>query len=135
MHLNDLQLLKGFDPNLIVDLPKLADPYDTNMNLASRARSYLHTQCFHCHMPQGTTPASIDLRYFSKTEDLYRAPSLGGGGLVDPLIVKPSLPNESILYHRFLRKNATSAMPPLGVQLIDKEGAALLKEWIESLDP
>lgn len=133
--LNDLELLKGFDSVEVITLPKLANPYDTKLDLASRAKSYLHTQCFHCHMPQGPTPASIDLRYTSLTEDLYRAPSLGNGGIEDSLIIKPGLPDESILYHRFLRKNASIAMPPLGVQIVDKRGADLLKLWIESLNP
>lgn len=133
IHWDDLKLLKGFDASEAKTLAKLVNPYDSKLELASRAKSYLHAQCFHCHMPQGPTPASIDLRYSSRTEDLYRSPSLGDGGLKDPLIVKPGFPDESLLYHRFLRADASTAMPPMGVQIIDQNGADLLKKWIESL--
>jgi uncharacterized repeat protein (TIGR03806 family) len=132
--LNDLQLLKGFDPSTIPTLDKLVNPRDTKLDLALRARSYLHSQCFHCHMPQGTTPANIDLRYSAATEDLFRAPLLGSGGITDPLIIKPGVPNESILFQRFLRGSASGAMPPLGVEMTDQHGADLLKQWIESLN-
>jgi uncharacterized repeat protein (TIGR03806 family) len=131
--LNDLELLKGFDPKTISALPKMANPYDSNLGLEVRAKSYLHTQCFHCHMPGGPTPASIDLRYTSKTEDLFKAPSLGNGGIEDPWIIRPGNAEESLLYHRFLRMNPSSAMPPLGVLRVDTRGAELIKMWIESL--
>ena len=35
------------------DLPSLVNPYDESHELSARARSYLFTNCAHCHMPGG----------------------------------------------------------------------------------
>ena len=37
-------------------LPSMPDPYGTSGTLDERARAYLHTNCSHCHRPDGGTP-------------------------------------------------------------------------------
>ena len=98
-------------------------------------RSYLDSNCSHCHQPDGNR-AVIDARL---TTPLAQQ-GLIFGELIDPLdledgyVVKPASPEESALY---LRVNATNhiAMPPLAKGRVDHHTVEILERWILSLDP
>ena len=73
-------------------LPSLPDPFGAGGTLAERARAYLHTNCSHCHRPNGGTPTDLDLRYttaLSGTNSCDRAPQAGDLGLTNARIIAP----------------------------------------------
>ena len=117
------------------DHSRLVDPYDARADLTMRARSYLHANCSQCHVVAGGGNSQINLAF---------AASLAGTKLIDTLpqhrsfgvpgttLVKPGHPNKSILYQRTTRRGK-GQMPPLATSLVDRRGAQLLFDWINSL--
>ncbi len=117
-------------------LPALADPMDTNADLDDRARAYLHTNCAGCHRPLGGTPVDIDLRYYTALQDTGTCdaiPQAGMLGIQDARIIAPEDAARSTLVARTNRRGDFVAMPPVGSNVIDTDGVALLTEWVNEL--
>jgi hypothetical protein len=60
------------------------------------------------------------------------APEVGTLGIAGGLIVTPGDPALSLLSSRIHRRDAWG-MPPIGTNLVDEAGAALIDEWIGAL--
>jgi hypothetical protein len=117
-------------------LPALADPHDVDADLDRRARSYLHANCSYCHRPSGSTPTDLNLldaTLLENTNACNIAPSAGDLGIGNALIVAPGEPARSVLPARMALRDA-NAMPPLGSNLVDAAGVALIRDWIDALD-
>ncbi len=105
---------------------------------ASVARAYLDTNCAHCHRPGSTASNSgLDLRW---EQDDPRALGIGkrpvaagrgSGGLLFDVV--PGKPGESILAHRMKSLEPGVAMPELGKSTVDKEGVAVVEQWIREM--
>ncbi len=130
------------------ELPALPDPADPAEPLSARARSYLDVNCSICHRPRKVNLMSLDLRYETPIDEtgMLAVPAFSFG-IEDARIVAPGEPNRSTLLIRMARSwndhatawnldvpNWTFAMPPLASDVVDKAGAALIREWIESLE-
>ena len=61
------------------------------------------------------------------------APTAGGLGITDPLLIRPGSKERSVLWERLRRLNA-DRMPPLASVLVDDESLALIGKWIDSLN-
>lgn len=100
---------------------------------AQRARAYLAANCAQCHLPGGPAPGSLDLRY-PTPDALMNAigvvPSQGDLGLFEARIVKPGVKEESVLWERMRRLDATR-MPPLGSRLVHAGAVDLVGDWID----
>ena len=107
-------------------LPKLVRPDDTAASLEARARSYLHGNCAHCHMPGGynSTEVDIDLRSELDIADArlcgqpIRHEIFSRDGT---LVIDPGNLANSNLYQRMI-KDGTSKMPPSGRSTPDPMG-------------
>jgi uncharacterized repeat protein (TIGR03806 family) len=117
--------------------PSMPDPMDASAPLASRARAYLHTNCAQCHRPGGPTSVNLDLRYataFAATNTCNVSPQAGDLGLgAAARLIAPGNAANSVLVNRVNRRDA-NAMPPLGSNLIDGAGVALLTQWVDGLE-
>jgi uncharacterized repeat protein (TIGR03806 family) len=116
-------------------MPVYPNPSDTSQPLASRARSYLHTNCSQCHRPSGGTPVNLDLRFataIASTNSCNVTPTAGNLGVTDARIIAPGAAARSVLYLRMSRRDATQ-MPPVGSHIVDTQGAALLQQWINGM--
>lgn len=126
-------LSSNFDAAKVSSYPKLATTTDLTRSLEDRARSYLDANCANCHRPGGTV-AYFDARYDVPLaqQKLIEGQVLINQGVDNSQIIAPHDIWRSIL---FMRVNTVEAirMPPLARQTLDKQGAALLREWIESL--
>jgi hypothetical protein len=119
----------------ISSLPTMPDPVDTAASATDRARAYLHANCSQCHRPNGPTPSNMDLRYttaLTATNACNVAPSSGTLGLANARLIAPGNAAASVLPARMNRRDA-NAMPPLGSNVVDTAGVALLTQWINSL--
>ena len=105
---------------------------------AAVARAYLDVNCAHCHQPSATASNSgLDLRW--EQHDLHAlgigkrpvAAGRGSGGLLFDVVA--GKPDESIMVHRMKRMEAGVAMPELGKSTIDKEGVAVVEQWITDM--
>ncbi|HZH02147.1 MAG TPA: PQQ-dependent sugar dehydrogenase [Myxococcaceae bacterium] len=104
-------------------------------SLEGRARAYLHSNCAGCHRPEGTTQASIDLRFatpLSDTQTCDESPGKGYLGLADARILAPGAPERSVMSAR-IRALDAHRMPPLGSRVQHATGAELVDAWIASV--
>ncbi len=121
--------------NLRQRVPTQVDPFG-DAPLADRARSYLHANCAGCHQPDAPVArGNVDLRYATAFGDMNACdvtPEAGTFGLESPRIIVPGEPDRSLLAYRIGTRN-DHAMPPLGSRLVDTDGTALIRAWIEGL--
>lgn len=121
---------------------RLVNPLDVTADLASRARSYLHSNCGSCHQMSGGGNALFSLLFRSAfgehelaTQHLVEEPPLHSTfGLPDARIIAAGAPARSVLYTRISRRGR-GQMPQLATSRIDEAGMAVVREWIESLKP
>ena len=105
-------------------------------SLTQRARSYLHVNCAHCHLPDGPTSSPMDLRLttpfasaaicnapITRPENAHRS---------DALLVAPGDSQRSFLLHRMQSLPGNEVMPPLRVQR-DDVGFQTIELWIDGL--
>lgn len=108
---------------------------NTQASLSQRARSYLHSNCSHCHQPGGPTPVNIDLRYTTALADTHTCnitPTAGDLGITNARILAPTEPSRSVLLKRMQASDNTQ-MPPLGHSVIDTEAVQVISAWISNL--
>ncbi len=110
---------------------------DTTAPIEHRVRSYLDTNCSHCHRPGG----AVD--YF----DARLGTPLNAQGLIDAMLhghfdlgpdgryVKPADPDLSAVQVRMASVGNSAAMPPLAKNLVDQKAVDLLDDYINGLVP
>ncbi|MEQ1826997.1 MAG: PQQ-dependent sugar dehydrogenase [Pirellula sp.] len=122
--------------------PKSDDAFTPMMGLDGRlanvhvkARSYLHSNCAHCHQFGGNGAAGFDIRFEkslldTKTFDV--TPLKGGLQLEDAKLIAAGDPNRSVLFYRDA-KSGSGRMPHVGAETVDRQGVQLLNQWILSI--
>lgn len=107
--------------------------------LAQRAAAYLDANCGHCHRPEGPANTTGTFYHWEETELTRRgvgkapvAAGKGSGGRHFGIV--PGQPESSILVYRIESTDPGEMMPELGRVVPHREGIALLKEWIQSLN-
>ncbi|WP_293896354.1 hypothetical protein [Flavobacterium sp.] len=116
---------------------------DSSKPLESRVRSYLDSNCSHCHaiarhcdyrpmrFPFSETSGVNGLTNMGvcvDTEDYSFAPAL-------TKIIAPGNVNRSMLYYRINTADESFRMPLHGRTVIHEEGIVLIEQWINSLSP
>lgn len=104
-------------------------------SVETRARSWLHANCAHCHRRHGGGSAPLEVNFdrtLSEAALLWQAPTRGDFGLTEARAVVPGEPSRSVLNYR-VSAIGSGHMPPLGSREVDEIGAALLWEWVASL--
>ncbi len=122
-------------PKRPADLPHLADYRDESLDLSERARSYLHTNCSHCHRKWGGGNAEFQLLATLPLEELGISgvrPGQGTFQIPQARVLTPGDPHRSVLFYR-MAKAGSGRMPRLGSTVHDKQGLQLVHEWIDSL--
>jgi len=111
-----------------------------NPDTAALARGYLDVNCAHCHQPGGSASNSgLDLRW--EQDDPHaigiRKPPVaagrGAGG--HKVSILPGNPDASILVYRMSSTEPGVAMPELGRATNDEAGIAVIRDWIENMEP
>ncbi len=125
-------VLQNLPPSLLTSAPRIA----AGTPAARAALGYLHGNCGHCHNDAGAV-AGVDLVLAQRAADpdasveatlrsvfgrasRFRAP----GGL--------ETMRESAIAQRMRSANPYTRMPPLGVQVVDREGVALVERWLHT---
>ncbi|MEZ6133680.1 MAG: PQQ-dependent sugar dehydrogenase [Pirellulaceae bacterium] len=113
----------------------LVDPHAAAQPLDRRARSYLHTNCAHCHMNGGNASTVFGLNFDLSLHDskmIDVMPLRGDLGLQGANIVTAGKPNASVLLFR-MAKSGSGHMPHVGTFQIDQRGVELIRQWIAGL--
>jgi uncharacterized repeat protein (TIGR03806 family) len=115
------------------ELAKLSAAKDSRASIEERARSYLDANCANCHRPGGVA-GNFDARYSTPLarQNLIDGPVLIDLGIDRARVISPHDVWRSIALARVETADLTR-MPPLAHERVDREGAALLRNWIESL--
>ena len=128
--------LKGYTPN--TTYPQLVSISDPKASLELKARSYLDTNCGHCHNPAG--PASTSGLHLNIEENdpfhygVLKSPvaaGMGAGSL--KYAINPGHGDQSIIHYRMNSLHPGVMMPEIGRVSIHKEGVKLIKEWIDGM--
>jgi uncharacterized repeat protein (TIGR03806 family) len=130
-----LNAIGVLSPALTGTLPAYPDPYGTAGTVAERARAYLHTNCSQCHRPNGGTPSTMDLRWQASLAQSNTCDVVPAGvtlGIANARLIAPGEPDRSLLLARTNRRDM-HAMPPIGSTVVDTQGVALLRQWIQGL--
>jgi uncharacterized repeat protein (TIGR03806 family) len=131
---NHLGLFKpAIDETQLGQLPALASADDAARSLEDRARSYLDANCSQCHRPGGTV-ANFDARYDTPLDHqlLIDGPVLIDQGIDRPRVIAPHDIWRSLIYMR-VNTVGDIKMPPLARETIDRNGVALLNQWISGM--
>lgn len=116
-------------------LPRLPDPLDKSQPLDARARSYLHANCWHCHVVNGGGNAEMELSFLKKRSEtkIYDVkPRHIAFGLKDPRLIAPGDPQRSVILRRIAIRGKHQ-MPPVATFERDEAGLKLLTEWVRTL--
>lgn len=119
---------------------RMPSPADPTATLEARARSYLHANCAHCHRPGGgaSSALDLDLRWDTPLSDTRSVcvptdfPSVAGWGMR----IEPGDPDASVIVRRMEAgpMDLPSMMPPLGRSIVDRDGVAVVRSWIEGME-
>jgi len=123
--------LFAWTPDL-AKLPKLVDPYDESAELDRRARSYLQTNCAHCHQFNAGGSANIALAYdlpLDQTKTVGIRPIQGTFNVSGARIIAPGDPAGSVLYYR-ISKLGGGRMPRVGSNEVDERATRMIHDWI-----
>jgi hypothetical protein len=133
-------LVRDLPQALLASPPRIAARTPT----ARAALGYLHGNCGHCHndagplaglelalAQQALAPADSAARTLASLVGHSSRFRAGGAGAATRRIV-PGREEASVLAVRMQSANPLARMPPLGVQVIDDEGLALVERWIRN---
>jgi uncharacterized repeat protein (TIGR03806 family) len=121
-------------PAPVKDLPKIVDYHDQTASIADRARSYLHSNCSHCHMKWGGGNAEFQLLSTLDLKDtgtVGTPPAHGSFGLTQPAILSPGHPERSLVLHR-MKLTGLGRMPHIGSTVVDKTGVEIVEAWLKN---
>jgi len=128
--------LRGLPPELLAAPPRIEAPTPT----ARAALGYLHGNCGHCHNAAGAL-TGLELVLAQQAErDAHSAERtleslLGHSSRFRPHGSEATQriaadQGSSVLTLRMKTDNPLARMPPLGVQVVDTAGVALIERWI-----
>jgi uncharacterized repeat protein (TIGR03806 family) len=128
--------LKGYTST--ENYPSLVSMQDSKASTNQKARSYLDTNCGHCHNPAGPA-ATSGLHLNVEEQDPFHygvlkspvAAGMGAGQL--KFAINPGHGQESIIHYRMNSLHPGVMMPEIGRVSIHKEGVELIKEWIDGM--
>jgi len=118
------------------------DPMDEGASLSERARAYLATNCANCHAADGEALDKslwLDFASTAPDQDPYRygvckMPTSAGNADCDAVVdIVPGDPDNSLMVCR-MELVGKGQMPPLGRNLVHRQGIALVRAWIAELD-
>lgn len=115
---------------------QLVSSHDKKAKLETRARSWLHTNCAHCHRRHGGGSVPLMLNADLPTTEtmlMNEKPTRGELGLTNARVIAPGRPEHSVLVSRIARAGSAH-MPMIGAREVDPHGFELLWDWITSLD-
>jgi uncharacterized repeat protein (TIGR03806 family) len=116
-------------------LPKLADFNDASLPVEVRARSYLHSNCAHCHMKWGGGNAEFKLLSTLPLGEMgivnVKA-AHGDFGIKSAKLVVPGHPEQSIIHHR-MTLTGLGRMPHIASKVVDDQAVTLVADWIRQM--
>lgn len=114
---------------------RLSYPHDESLAPVTRARSWLHANCAHCHRENGggSVPLMVNAEMDpAQMRALNEKPTRGDFGMKDAQVIMPGSPWKSVLLHR-IATSGSGHMPVLGARDVDEHAIGFMAEWILSM--
>ncbi|HEY4185482.1 MAG TPA: hypothetical protein VGP07_10455 [Polyangia bacterium] len=110
------------------------------------ALGYLHANCGHCHNENGTSWPDTQMvmrlgtgEHDATTTELYQSlinqPLQYWRGGAIKVRVAPGAPDASAIVARMSTRGNDDQMPPLATEVIDPDGIAAVRAWVQALAP
>ena len=114
----------------------LVSSQDKTATLETRARSWLHANCAHCHRRHGggSVPLMVNFDLPTAETMLFSAPTRGDFGIPNASLIKNGWPAQSVLLYR-LAISGSGHMPAIGSRETDPSGLAALRSWVLNKRP
>lgn len=116
-------------------LAKLANFHDKSLPIDVRARSYLHSNCSHCHIKWGGGNAEFKLVVDLPLKDMGIVdvnPQHGNFKIDGAKLLVPGQPEKSIILQR-MNMTGLGRMPHIGSRVVDEQAVAIVREWIKGM--
>ena len=109
-----------------------ADAGDSSVSDEAWARSYLDSNCSHCHQPGGSSRAFFDARLVTPlaSQSIICGPVMDGLGAPAPAVVKPGSFENSVMLLRMNTTDECCSMPPLAKGTVDRTAVSRVADWI-----
>ncbi|GEP41821.1 PQQ-dependent sugar dehydrogenase [Brevifollis gellanilyticus] len=121
----------------IPNLSKMRALSDTTASAEVRMRSYLDSNCSHCHQ---TTGGGVHAYWDGRYELTLAQTGIVNGfvgstlGLTNtPKVLVPQSIDRSIMHHRMGTATANHKMPPVAKSLVDQDAMTVLEQWINEV--
>ncbi len=121
----------------VASFQKMADPKDETAPIDTRARSWIQTNCAHCHRVSGGAGVTSLMNIGVPTDRMgliNHPPEKGSFGFENASLIDPGNPYRSVFYYRINTLGA-GHMPMIGFRTPDEGGIELIHDWIRSLAP
>ncbi|HYC56848.1 MAG TPA: PQQ-dependent sugar dehydrogenase [Candidatus Binatia bacterium] len=125
------------DDGDIAEIEPLRSLDDQAASLETRVRSYLDSNCSHCHGSTDIDRSLWDGRFTTPLQDqgIVMGELLGDYESYSARVVRPGHRGLSILFQRDSSTDRADRMPPIGRSRADHEFLSVLSEWIDSMPP
>jgi uncharacterized repeat protein (TIGR03806 family) len=125
--------LKAADLASVITSGDIRDP---DLSDEKYVRSYLDSNCSHCHQPDGSSRAFFDARFTTPltNQSLVCGPLIEGLGLAAPAVIKPGSLDNSVLFQRMSAHGSGIVMPPIARGPVDYASVARVANWILSMN-
>ena len=125
----------SLDENSISNLPASVNLTNTAAPLVERVRSYIDSNCAHCHRPNGVQ-AYFDARFQTPltNQSIINGIVNQNFGITGAKVVVATNTAKSIMHLR-LSTVGFGQMPPIAKSIADSNAVAVLTDWINSLPP
>lgn len=134
-YLNEIGLFTKPLPESSDKLARLADYHDESRSVNDRARSYMQSNCSHCHRKWGGGNAEfqlLDTLPLAETGTINQQPGQGKFEITDPRILVPGNPDRSLIFVR-MNKLGLGRMPHIASSVRDDKAIELIRKWIGEL--
>ncbi len=119
-------------PAPAAELDALPRPNETATD-EEHARAWLHSNCSNCHRPGGTGRGTQDFLWTAAdTNTCGVRAQFGSVGVTGDSLVNPGDADNSVLFAR-INHRGSEQMPPLATSIVDSDGVALVRAWIDGL--
>ena len=120
-------------PHLI---DRLADLDEENVSIATRARSYIYSNCAQCHVGAGGGNSQMHFEWNKSLAEMKivgEQPLHGLKGIADGKLIVPGAPERSVLLHR-MNTRGTGQMPIIATHSVHEQAVDVIGQWIRGME-
>ncbi|MEO1334205.1 MAG: PQQ-dependent sugar dehydrogenase, partial [Myxococcota bacterium] len=118
-----------------LSLPAARSVHSLGATLETRVKSYLSSNCAHCHRPGGQGRGTFDTQFDTPmvSSDIVNGTLADDLGVANARVIAPQDLGRSIMYQR-INAVGGAQMPPLARNVVDPDAVQLFAEWVESVN-